>query len=69
VPRQTSPERPVLTPEDRRLAVVAIMARGLVRLRPGAGKSPEFPPESPCLAAEKAAQCDRRVNANERATR
>ncbi len=68
-PRHALPKRPISGPQDRRREVVAIMARGLVRLRPAAGKDPELPPESPCSVAEDAAPCDPRVNANERVTR
>ena len=68
MPRQTESKRPILGPEDRRREVVAIMARGLYRLRPAAEKGPESPPESPCSVAEDTAQCDPRVNVKERVT-
>jgi len=69
VPRQSSPRRPILEPEDRRREVVAILARGLVRLRPARRKKPESLPETPCSGAENTAQCDPRVNGKERVAR
>lgn len=48
MPRQFSSKRPALDPEDRRREVVAILARGLVRLRPARRITPESPaPEDP----------------------
>ena len=67
--RHTSPKRPILSPDDRRREVVAMLARGLYRLRPAAEKPPESSPESPCSVGENTAQCDPRVNGKERVTR
>ena len=70
MPRYTPSKRPALDPEDRRREVVAILARGLVRLRPAGRKKPgSSPAKTPCSGAENTAQCDPRVNGKERVAR
>ena len=71
MPCLAASESPAIISEDRRREVVAIMARGLIRLRLAVENSPEFRPESPCLVGENTAQCDPPVNKteNERVTR